>query len=81
MGTQNLMSKKKMATPTSCGSENVGNSFDAQAQSASVDEQPVYTVDIYQFTILDNLDSKARAILVQKWPMREDKKKYEIPST
>ena len=54
------------------GSENVSNSSDAHAPPASVDEQPVYTADIYDPKSWDNLDNKARDILVEKGHMRED---------
>ena len=63
------------------GSENVSNSSDAHAQSASVDEQPVYTADIYDPKSWDNLDNKARDILVEKGPIREEKMEYHVDET
>ncbi|KAI4990866.1 hypothetical protein ZWY2020_039237 [Hordeum vulgare] len=60
------------------GSENVGNSSDAHVESASVDEQPVYTADIYDPRNWDNLDNKARDILVEKGPVGEDKMEYYV---
>ena len=63
------------------GSENVSNSSDAHAQSASVDEQPVYTADIYDPKNWDNLDNKARDILVEKGPIREEKMEYHVDET
>ncbi|XP_044948862.1 zinc finger MYM-type protein 5-like [Hordeum vulgare subsp. vulgare] len=60
------------------GSENVGKSSDAHVESASVDEQPVYTADIYDPRNWDNLDNKARDILVEKGPVREDKMEYHV---
>ena len=59
-------------------SETVPNSSDAQTQSASVDEQPVHTSDIYDPRNWDNLDNKARTVLVEKGPMREGKMEYPL---
>ncbi|KAJ1294938.1 hypothetical protein BS78_01G184600 [Paspalum vaginatum] len=53
------------------GPENQTNSSDAHGHSASVDEEPVYTPDIYDPRNWDHLDSKMRDILVEKGPIRE----------
>ncbi|PNT61430.1 hypothetical protein BRADI_5g15112v3 [Brachypodium distachyon] len=59
-------------------SENVDNSSDAHTQSASIDEEPVHTSDIYDPRNWDNLDNKARDILVEKGPMGEEKMEYPL---
>ena len=58
--------------------ENIVDSSDAHTESASVDEQPVYTSDIYDPRNWDNLDNKARDILVEKGPIREEKMEYPL---
>uniref|UniRef100_A0A453G6D7 Uncharacterized protein n=2 Tax=Aegilops tauschii subsp. strangulata TaxID=200361 RepID=A0A453G6D7_AEGTS len=46
---------------------------------ASVDEEPVITMDIYVPSNLGNLDNKARDILVEKGPKREEENtKYSL---
>nr|XP_051221819.1 uncharacterized protein LOC127340077 [Lolium perenne] len=53
------------------GSENAANSTDP-----SVDEQPFYTSDIYDPRNWDNLDNRARDILAEKGPSREEPMEY-----
>jgi hypothetical protein len=54
--------------------ENTFNTF--ATESTSVDEQPIFTVDIYYLRNWDSLDNKTRDILLENGPIRE---KYCIP--
>ncbi|KAF7025984.1 hypothetical protein CFC21_038127 [Triticum aestivum] len=51
-------------------------------ESASVDEEPVITVDIYDPSNWGSLDNKARDILVEKGPKgKEENTKYPLDET
>uniref|UniRef100_A0A452Y717 Uncharacterized protein n=2 Tax=Aegilops tauschii subsp. strangulata TaxID=200361 RepID=A0A452Y717_AEGTS len=54
------------------------------AESASVDEEPVIIVDIYDPSNWGSLDNKARDILVENRPKREEEEentKYPLDET
>ena len=52
------------------------------AESASVDEEPVIIVDIYDPSNWGSLDNKAREILVEKGPKgKEENTKYPLDET
>src|SRR6266508_2839476 len=69
--------------------DNVDNSMDGNNvsdheqeptfnSSASLDEEPVCTADIYDPVNWDNLDNKAKNILVEKGPKREENVDYPL---
>ena len=60
------------------GPQNPTATSDANAQPATVDEPSFYTHDIFDPRHWDNLDNKAREILVEKGPIREEG--LEFPS-
>ncbi|XP_014751168.1 zinc finger MYM-type protein 5-like [Brachypodium distachyon] len=47
-------------------------------ESASVDEEPVFSTDIYDPINWDNLDNKVRDMLVEKGPPREENFEYPL---
>ncbi|XP_014757882.1 zinc finger MYM-type protein 5-like [Brachypodium distachyon] len=47
-------------------------------ESASVDEEPVFSTDIYDPINWDNLDNKVRDMLVEKGPQREENFEYPL---
>jgi hypothetical protein len=58
------------------GENNVSGSENVCTESSDVDEQPVYTSDIYDPRNWDNLDNRARDILAEKGPSREEPMEY-----
>jgi hypothetical protein len=47
-------------------------------ESANLDDEPVFTKDIYEPTNWNNIDNKARDILVEKGPIKEESVEFPL---